>query len=649
MNFSVDVLIFGSAYTAKVLSLIQNKLGLLYAILPQSMTFMDESAIDVVKGKILVVDDTPTNVELLIDFLPNWGYKVEAANCGMAGLNAAKTFAPDLILLDIKMPDINGYEVCQRLKADPTTQDIPVVFLSALNEVLDKVKAFEVGGVDYMTKPLQLREVLVRVENQMSLLAAKAEIRKLNTDLEERVKLRTAQLEQEIQKHISTQKQLQHLAFHDPLTDLPNRSLFIDRLAQSLKRIKYCADYSFAVLFLDCDRFKFINESLGHLLGDMLLVEFSDRLKQKIRSVDSVARFGGDEFSILLEELEDPGDAIAAANHIIESLYLEPFILGDKEIFINVSIGIVFGNPNYDLPDTILRDADTAMYQAKANGKACYQVFHPDMHVLTRKVFELQTDLRLALEQQQFLLYYQPVISLATGDLVGFEALIRWNHPTEGFIPPSQFIPVAEETGLIAQIGEWTLREACSQIKAWQEKFEKLFSVRINVNLSVKQFSLPDLMDRIDRILADTGVSGNMLKLEITETAIMDNAESADLIIKQLREREIQLCIDDFGTGYSSLNYLHRFPVKTLKIDRSFISIIEDSNLDRSNKSLIVQAIVTLAHQLGMDVVAEGVETLEQAMYLKQIGCEFAQGYYFEKPLPPTLAEKIIIKGKYLI
>ncbi|MEE3719224.1 EAL domain-containing protein [Tumidithrix elongata RA019] len=610
---------------------------------------MDESAIDVVKGKILVVDDTPTNVELLIDFLPNWGYKVEAANCGMAGLNAAKTFAPDLILLDIKMPDINGYEVCQRLKADPTTQDIPVVFLSALNEVLDKVKAFEVGGVDYMTKPLQLREVLVRVENQMSLLAAKAEIRKLNTDLEERVKLRTAQLEQEIQKHISTQKQLQHLAFHDPLTDLPNRSLFIDRLAQSLKRIKYCADYSFAVLFLDCDRFKFINESLGHLLGDMLLVEFSDRLKQKIRSVDSVARFGGDEFSILLEELEDPGDAIAAANHIIESLYLEPFILGDKEIFINVSIGIVFGNPNYDLPDTILRDADTAMYQAKANGKACYQVFHPDMHVLTRKVFELQTDLRLALEQQQFLLYYQPVISLATGDLVGFEALIRWNHPTEGFIPPSQFIPVAEETGLIAQIGEWTLREACSQIKAWQEKFEKLFSVRINVNLSVKQFSLPDLMDRIDRILADTGVSGNMLKLEITETAIMDNAESADLIIKQLREREIQLCIDDFGTGYSSLNYLHRFPVKTLKIDRSFISIIEDSNLDRSNKSLIVQAIVTLAHQLGMDVVAEGVETLEQAMYLKQIGCEFAQGYYFEKPLPPTLAEKIIIKGKYLI
>ncbi|CAN1213352.1 histidine kinase [Tumidithrix helvetica PCC 7403] len=609
---------------------------------------MDESA-DIVKGKILVIDDTPTNIALLMDFLPNWGYEVEAANCGMAGLTAAKIFAPDLILLDIKMPDLNGYEVCQQLKADPTTQDIPIVFLSALNEILDKVKAFEVGGVDYMTKPLQLREVLVRVENQMSLLAAKAEIRKLNTDLEERVKLRTAQLEQEIQKHVSTQKQLQHLAFHDPLTDLPNRSLFIERLAQSLKRIKYRSDYRFAVLFLDCDRFKLINESLGHLLGDMLLVEFADRLKQIIRSVDSVARFGGDEFSILLEEIDDPKDALDVANHILESLNTGPFILGDKEIFINVSIGIVFGHPSYDLPDTILRDADTAMYQAKEKGKACYQVFHPDMHIFTRKAFELQTDLRLALEQQQFMLYYQPVISLATGDLAGFEALIRWNHPTEGFISPSKFIPVAEETGLIAQIGEWTLQEACRQIKAWQEKFGKQFSVRINVNLSVKQFSLPDLMERIDRILSDTGVNGSMLKLEITETAIMDNAESADLIFKQLKEREIQLCIDDFGTGYSSLNYLHRFPVKTLKIDRSFISIIEDGNLEHSHQSLIVQAIVTLAHQLGMDVVAEGVETAEQVMYLKQIGCEFAQGYYFDKPLPPDLTEKVIIKGSYSI
>jgi diguanylate cyclase (GGDEF)-like protein len=608
---------------------------------------MDELEVDVVRGKILVVDDTPTNIQLLMDFLPNCGYKVEAANCGWAGLGAVETFAPDLILLDIKMPDLSGYEVCQHLKDDPVTRNIPVIFLSALDDVLDKVKAFEVGGVDYMTKPLQLREVLVRIENQMSLVAAKAEIFTLNKDLEERVKLRTTELEQEIQKHLSTQRQLHHLAFHDPLTDLPNRSLFIERLAQALNRTKSNPTYNFAVLFLDCDRFKFINDSLGHLLGDLLLVEFADRIRQISRSIDSVARFGGDEFSILLEEIEDHKDTVSFADRILESLNTNPFVLGGKEIFVNVSIGIVFGNANYDLPDTILRDADTAMYQAKAKGKACYQVFHPDMHVFTRKAFELQTNLRSAIEQQQFMLYYQPVISLGTGELAGLEALIRWNHPTEGFISPARFIPVAEETGLIAQIGEWTLREACRQVKTWQEKFGDEFALKVNVNLSVKQFAQPDLIERIDTILAETGTNGNMLKLEITETAIMDNAESADLILKQLNNREIYLCIDDFGTGYSSLNYLHRFPVKTLKIDRSFISIIEDSNLDRSNKSLIVQAIVTLAHQLGMDVVAEGVETIEQAKYLRQIGCEFAQGYYFDRPMSAELVETAIAKGRY--
>jgi diguanylate cyclase (GGDEF)-like protein len=608
---------------------------------------MDEPKVDVIKGKILIVDDTPTNIELLMDFLPSWGYEVKSANCGTAGLNAVEAFSPDLILLDIKMPDISGYEVCQRLKANPATQDIPVIFLSALDDIIDKVKAFEVGGVDYITKPLQLREVLVRVENQMSLRAAKAEIYKLNRDLEERVKLRTLQLEQEIQKHVSTQRQLQHLAFHDPLTDLPNRSLFIERLAQALTRTKHTPDYNFAVLFLDCDRFKFINDSLGHLLGDILLVEFAHRIGQITREVDTVARFGGDEFSILLEDVSDLKNTISLATRILDSLNKDPFIIGGKEIFINVSIGIVFGNSNYDMPDTILRDADTAMYQAKSKGKACYQVFHPDMHVFTRKAFELQTNLRSAIEQAQFMLYYQPVISLATGELSGLEALIRWKHPTEGFISPAQFIPVAEETGLIAQIGEWTLREACQQIKVWQQNFGEKYNIKVNVNLSVKQFSLPDLIERIDLILAETGTSSNMLKLEITETAIMDNAESADLILSQLNARDIGLCIDDFGTGYSSLNYLHRFPVKTLKIDRSFISIIEDSKVDRSHKSIVVQAIVTLAHQLGMDVVAEGVETLEQANYLKEIGCEFAQGYYFDRPMPADLVETAIAKGRY--
>jgi diguanylate cyclase (GGDEF)-like protein len=598
---------------------------------------MQEELSIVAKGKILIVDDTPANINLLSDFLPNWGYEVETANGGMAGLNSVGLFNPDLILLDIKMPDINGYEVCQRLKANPETQNIPVIFLSALDEVIDKVRAFEAGGVDYITKPLQLQEVLVRIESQMSLQLAKAQICKLNAELEERVKKRTAELELEVKKHLETQKQLQYLAFHDALTGLPNRSLFLEQLEASLRRIKNNANYQFAVFFLDCDRFKLVNDSLGHLLGDLLLVQVGDRLKQLLSTFESIARFGGDEFSILLEYFTEREYVIGLAERIEQALHT-PFECGSKEIFVNVSIGIVFGTPDYGLPDTILRDADTAMYRAKAKGKACYEVFHPDMHVVTRQAFELQTNLRLAIERQEFSVYYQPIISLATDEIVEFEALLRWQHPIHGFISPAEFIPVAEETGMIVQIGEWVLREVCYQIKAWQEKYGSQFSIKVSVNLSGRQFAFPDLIGQIDRVLEDTGVVGEMLKLEITESAIMDNAETADSILKQLKERQIQLCIDDFGTGYSSLSYLHRFPVETLKVDRSFINLIQANN----QNAAIVQAIITLAHQLGMNVVAEGVETLEQKEYLKAIGCEFAQGYYFAKPLPSDLADQAI-------
>ncbi len=591
------------------------------------------------KGKILIVDDTPANINLLTDFLPSWGYEVEAANSGTAGLARVEVSPPDLILLDIKMPDIEGYEVCRRLKANPKTQNIPVIFLSALDEVIDKVRAFEAGGVDYVTKPLQLQEVLVRIESQMSLQLAKAEICKLNAELEERVKQRTAELEIEILKHLETQKKLECLAFQDALTGLPNRSLFLERLEGALNRIKRSADYQFAVFFLDCDRFKLVNDSLGHLLGDLLLVEVADRLQQLLSHGDSIARFGGDEFSILLEGFNHREEAIALAELIEQSLNT-PFECGGQEIFVNVSIGIVFGTTDYDLPDTILRDADTAMYRAKARGKACFEVFHPDMHVLSSQAFELQTNLRLAIERQEFSIHYQPIVSLATEGLVGFEALLRWQHPILGFISPADFIPVAEETGLIVQLGEWILREVCFQIKAWQEKYGSQFSIKVSVNLSGRQFAFPDLIGQIDRILADTGVRGEMLKLEITESAIMDNAETADSVLKQLKERQIQLCIDDFGTGYSSLSYLYRFPVNTLKVDRSFVNLIQAD----SQNAAIVQTIIILAHQLGMDVVAEGVETLEQLEYLNASGCEFAQGYYFAKPLPLNLANVAIAK-----
>ncbi len=598
---------------------------------------MQEELGVVAKGKILVVDDAPVNTLLLSKFLPDCGYEVEIANSGMAGLTRVEVFSPDLILLDIKMPDLDGYEVCQRLKANPKTENIPVIFLSALNEELDKVRAFEAGGADYITKPLQLQEVLVRVQNQMSLQLAKAEIRKLNAELEERVKQRTAELELEVEKHLETQQQLQYQAFHDPLTDLPNRSLFLKQLEESLNRIKHSPNYNFAVLLLDCDRFKLVNDSFGHLLGDLLLVEIAHRLQQLLSPVDSLARFGGDEFSILLEEFAEREDAIALAERIEQALHT-PFDCGGTEIFINVSIGIVFGTPDYDLPDTILRDVDTAMYRAKARGRSCYEVFHPDMHIFSRQVLELQTNLRLAIERQEFTIFYQPIVSLATGAIAGFEALLRWQHPVHGFISPVEFIPMSEETGAIVNIGEWILREACDRIKAWQEKYGSQLQIKVCVNLSGRQFTFPALIEKIDRILGDTGIACEMLKLEITESVILDNATAADSILKELKKRRIQLCIDDFGTGYSSLSYLHRFPVDTLKIDRSFVNLIQTNN----QNAAIVQAIVILAHHLHMDVVAEGVETIEQVEYLKAIGCEFAQGFYFSKPLTSDHADAAI-------
>lgn len=604
---------------------------------------MNQTNHPAIKASILIVDDTPDNLRFLSKFLSQKGYKVRNAINGHLALTAAKAAKPDLILLDIQMPDLDGYQVCQILKKDPETYDIPVIFLTAMNSVIDKVKAFSIGGADYITKPFHLEEVLIRIENQLKFQAAKAEISQLNSELENRVSDRTVELEkaneklkQEIVERQRAEKRLLHMAWHDSLTGLPNRSLLIEELQTCLNRVKKNSNYLFAVLFLDCDRFKIVNDSLGHLVGDQVIIAIAKRLQSCLSAEDTLARLGSDEFTIIIRNIQDISDAINRAKTINEELQL-PLKIESYDVFINVSIGIAMGNADYEKPEHILRDADIAMYQAKKLGHAHYQVFESSMRDRVLKRLQLETDLRLAVQNQEFYLNYQPIISLCTGKMAGFEALVRWHHPQQGFISPGEFIPMAEETGLIVPIGIWVLREACQTMQYWIEKFPEL-KLHISVNLSVKQFRQPNLIEAIDQILAETKLNSQYLKLEITETAIMDNAESANRLLKQLRARKIKLSLDDFGTGYSSLSYLHRFHLDTLKIDRSFIGNISD---DRESLE-IVEAIVTLAHQLKMDVVAEGVETLMQFNQLRNLGISFGQGYFFAKPLDTESAEAFI-------
>ncbi len=592
------------------------------------------------KGKILVVDDTLHNLELISQILEKRRFEVRCAINGAMGLRAAQSGWADLILLDIKMPGMNGYEVCEQLKAQAETKDTPVIFLSASDETFDKVLAFSVGGVDYICKPFQIEEFLVRIQNQLNLVAARAKIVQLNTELEQRVQQRTAELEktnqqlkQEIVERQKTQQKLLHLALHDQLTGLSNRILFLQRLSQVINYTKQHPENLFAVLFLDGDRFKLINDSLGHLIGDKILIHLADRLKNCLNYMDTLARFGGDEFAILLPRVHDIDRAICIAQKIQSQLNLA-FEIDGHQLFFTVSIGIVLGTKEYDSAEHILRDADTAMYHAKAKGKSRYQVFDLTMHNSALTRLNLETDLRLALKRKELVVHYQPIIDLKTNSIVGFEALVRWHHPQKGFISPGEFIPVAEDTGLIVPLGLWVMEEACRQLHLWQQSYN-LQGVKMSVNLSVKQFSQPDLIAQIDCILHNTQLDSCNLKLEITESSIMDNAESATILLQQLKTRKIQLSLDDFGTGYSSLSYLHRFHIDTLKIDRSFVSRIGDSGENME----IIQTIVALAHHLNMTIVAEGIETISQKNYLQAIGCEQGQGYLFAEPLSPEAVE----------
>jgi diguanylate cyclase (GGDEF)-like protein/PAS domain S-box-containing protein len=424
-------------------------------------------------------------------------------------------------------------------------------------------------------------------------------------------------------------ERLMHDAFHDALTELPNRALFMDRLQRAMEMQRRHRDALFAVLFLDLDRFKVINDSLGHTLGDQLLIGVAQRLTSMLRASDTVARLGGDEFAMLIENIERETDAVRAAQRVQDALGA-PFLIGGHEVFTTVSIGIALSSNGHERPEDVLRDADIAMYRAKARGKARHEVFDTAMHERAVKLMEFETDLRRAIDRGELRVCYQPIIEMATGKLAGFEALVRWQRGDE-LIGAEEIIPVAEETGLIVPIGEWVLRDALRQLAVWDN------GVDMHVNLSPKQLLQPNVIDRIAGALADHSVAAQRLHLEVTESVLIDNAEAAGELLRELRAIDVRLSLDDFGTGYSSLSSLRQFPFDMLKIDRSFLL---DADSRRSDE--IVRTVSALARSLGMSVTVEGLETADQVDRMRHLGVDYAQGFYFAKPLDAIAATALL-------
>ncbi|MDQ4120231.1 MAG: EAL domain-containing protein [Acidobacteriota bacterium] len=442
---------------------------------------------------------------------------------------------------------------------------------------------------------------------------------------------------QNISDRKQAEDQIRFAAFHDSLTGLPNRTLLADRMSMAVERAKRSSNYKFAVLFIDLDRFKIVNDTMGHEMGDKLLIDLSNRLKECVRAVDTVARLGGDEFAVLLDGITNQELAIEIADRI-QTVLSQPFDLDGQEFFTSASIGISFSSMGYESPEDILRDADTAMYRAKANGKARYEVFDLSMHTRAVEALKLENDLRQGIERGQVHAYYQPIISLENGSIVGFEALARWEHPKRGLIPPVDFIPLAEETGLIVPLGMTIIKEACQQLGKWQTMFNTEKPLTMSINLSAKQFAQKDLVEEIRKVIEDAKIEPDCIRLEVTETIVMENAHMASEILKQLKSIGVQLSIDDFGTGYSSLSYLHRFPFDILKIDRSFVNRM---NTDKDSLS-IVETIVTLAKKLCKSIVAEGVEHKKHEEALRLLSCDYGQGYLYSKPLNAKCAEELL-------
>ncbi|WP_055074663.1 EAL domain-containing protein [Pseudanabaena sp. 'Roaring Creek'] len=578
------------------------------------------------KPSILVVDDEPDNFDVIeahLSFSEELGeksdnYQLHYAANGKHAIACLDAVEPDLILLDVMMPEMDGFEVCKCIKAMPQWRTVPIIMVTALTGKKDLAQCLFAGADDFISKPVNRLELSARVRSMIRIHQQYQQLAVFNTQLEAMVQQRTSQL--------------QAMIFEDALTKLPSRTWLIDQLSQRLR----LEESSLALIYIDCDQFKLVNGSFGHAVGDQLLKAIANRLQQHLQNGYGLARMGEDEFCFLLNQIEDRSSLEAFIHNIFKS-FSQPFLVANCEIFLTVCMGIALSRNKDQQPEELLQDADTAMYQAKLRGKESYQIFDQQMHLEMFNRLILENDLQRAIEQQEFILYYQPIVDLQTNKLAGFEALVRWKHPERGMVSPAEFIPSMETTGLIVPVGMLVFKQACQQLRAWQ--LMGWTEIAISINLSVRQFACSTLLADIDRILEETAVNPAKLKLEITESAIMDNAETAIAITKELRSRQIQISIDDFGTGYSSLGYLHRFPVDSLKIDRSFVNQIQSEGRNYH----VVDTIIALSNQLGLSVIAEGIETKEQLEWLQKVQCQYGQGYFFNRPLPASEIEKIYL------
>jgi len=725
-----------------------------------------------IKEKILIVDDTPANIDVLGGILVR-EYDIRVAISGHMALDIVYSGeTPDLILLDIMMPEMDGYEVARRLKSDQATRHIPIIFVTAKIDEADEAVGFEAGAVDYIRKPVNAPITLARIRSQLelkryrdqlarmvekktdqvkhsqkALVEEKQKLTQVQVDLEEKsaqahknqtyfrelfmnspygivligrdqkilnsnkgffdlfgyayselsynefpasmldgrsqekikdlvqkaLEGRTGKTEtgcrhktgfdiqvsalaypvkingvvqavfvfyEDITQRKRFEQKLHHQAFHDALTGIANRRYFTEQLNTFLQIQKKKSTFRFAVLLIDLDRFKNVNDSLGHQAGDQLLKMVAEKIQQCLRNNDLLARLGGDEFAVLLSDVDSNGRISAIAERITKAA-ASPFMVSGQEVRISASIGVVTHTQGYDTADSLIRDADLAMYHAKDSGKAQFQFFSSRMHKSALTCLTIETELRKALERRELVLYFQPIIDIASDTLEGFEALIRWHHPSRGLVPPDQFIPIAEETGLILPIGDWVIGEGCRKLVQIKEKTGQLLTM--NINVSIKQFLENDFVGKLECEISNAGLTPQNIKLEFTESLLMKYTQQAVRKLYALRDLGVKLAIDDFGTGYSSLSYLQQFPIDQIKIDRSFIKAMD--NKEESRK--IVKSILALAKSLNISAVAEGVETRSQLDQLSHLSCGSGQGYFIAKPMPwEDLYDFIVQYGK---
>jgi predicted signal transduction protein with EAL and GGDEF domain len=579
--------------------------------------------------RILIADDDLAMRRVLQETLQNDGYDVAAVGNGRLALEALSgRGGPRLALLDWLMPEINGIEICREIRRHSEYPYIYIIMLSSRNSKEDIMGGLEAGADDYLTKPFDNEELKARLRAGIRIL-----------DLEDK---------------------LTHDALHDSLTQLPNRAYFLERLALCVTWGMQHPDYKFAVLSVDMDRFSVVNDSLGNAAGDWVLVQIAERLQGSIRHDDAIvrsaeqggmagqpegegvlARLGGDKFTILLDHIQDASEGIRVAERIEQNIEA-PFFVDGQPVFTTASVGIAFSGSGYSAAEDMLGDANTAMSRAKAFGKARYEMCDPSMHAAAAGRLRLETDLRRAIVEHEFEIHYQPIVSLADSRIVGFEALVRWQRPGVGLVMPSGFVSTAEDTGLILPIGSWVMLEACRQMCAWNQLFPRAQAFSVAVNVSAKQFAQPHVVSQVTQILDESGLGPVNLNLELTESVTMRDEERTTRILSELKGLGVRLCIDDFGTGYSSLSYLRRFALDILKIDRSFVSAM----LENSESQEIVKTILSLGNNLGMGIVAEGVESGEQASVLRSLGCEYAQGYFFSKPLDSDEVARILVSSE---